>query len=624
MIGRLISGRYRVVGHLGTGGMADVWRAEDEVLGRSVAVKVLHPQYASEENFVARFRQEAQAAANLSHPGIVNVYDWGREEGTYFIVMEFLPGQTLKQLLEERGNLRPERALEITRDVAAALSYAHKNNIVHRDIKPHNIMIGPTGSVKVTDFGIAHAGGSQLTQTGSVMGTAQYLSPEQAQGRETGPGTDVYSLGVVLYEMLTGNVPFDGDNPVSVALKHVNEAPVSPRVLNPNVPPDLERIVLKAMAKQPEQRYRSIEEMAADLDRAAEGAPLAGAAAGAANGVTQVLAPVSSEAAGGGAPSASRDASRPPTGRPGQAERKRGANTWIWVAVVAVLILAAAGIAWAIYASSLPKPVQVPNVVGQSYQAAQQQLAGLKLKMVVASQTNNDTMPAGQVISQDPLAGIAAKEGDTVKVVVSLGKASVAVGSYIGLAQQEAMRQITLAGLVVGALKPQTSDTYNQGTVMSQDPAAGASVPKGTTVDLVVSQGKAMVTVPNVKQMTKKKAIAKLAEYGLGASVRSVFSDAGTGTVVAQDPEEGADVTSGTVVTIDVSKGPELVKVPNVVGSGQDTATAALEAEGFVVSKDVSVTGDPTQWDNVVTQDPPANSLAKKGSTVTIYVGKKP
>jgi beta-lactam-binding protein with PASTA domain len=617
MIGRVISGRYRVVEHLGTGGMADVWRAEDEVLGRSVAVKILHPQYANEDNFVARFRQEAQSAANLSHPNVVNVYDWGREEGTYFIVMEFLPGQTLKQLLEERGNLRPERAIEIALAVAGALSYAHKNQIVHRDVKPHNIMIGPSGSVKVTDFGIAHAEGSELTQDGSVMGTAQYLSPEQAQGRETGPATDVYGLGIVLYEMLTGNVPFDGDNPVAVALKQVNETPVSPRALNPNVSVDLERVVLKAMAKQPELRYRSIDEMAADLEKVAQGLPTGGRG----SDVTQVMAPTAA-AAGAGAAREGRTGEA--ASRPGRVERRQSRNTLVWVAVVIVLILFAAGGAWAIFAASQPKPVPVPSVVGQTYQSAQATLARLKLKMVVSAQTNNDTVPAGRVISQDPLAGVTVKEGETVKVVVSLGRTYIPVGSYIGLPQAEAMREIVNAGLTVGKIKGEPSDTYPEGTVMSQDPTAGASAPKGSPVNLVVSSGKVQVTVPNVKHMSKSKAIAKLKEYGLGVSVDSVYSDEVTGTVVDQRPGEGAVVASGAVVTIDVSKGPEMVLVPSVVGSGQDTATAHLEALGFVVNPKTSVTGDATQWGNVVTQDPEPNTKAKKYSKVTIYIGVKP
>lgn len=618
MADRVIARRYRMVERLGTGGMAEVWRAEDEVLGRSVAVKILHPQYAGEENFVARFRQEAQAAANLSHPNIVNIYDWGREEGTYFIVMEYLAGKALKQVLEERGNLRPDQAVDIARQVASALAYAHRNGVVHRDIKPHNIMLAPDGTVKVTDFGIARASGAQaLTQTGFVMGTAQYLSPEQAQGKETGPATDVYSLGVVLYEMLTGNVPFDGESPVAVALKHVNEQPVSPRNLNPNVPPELERVVLRAMAKQPELRYSSADEMAEDLKRVSEGRALVVGAGS--DDITRTLEPVSA-AKTQVLPSGEAPAS------PGPRQRRaaRRHNTWVWAFIVALLALASGVAAWALVAANLPKEVDVPNLVGMQAKEANSLLAKRKLRLVIAEQRNDDTAPAGQILSQDPAPGEQLSEGDSVKVVVSLGKAQVTVGSFIGLPLTEALRQIVNAGLVAGKITQQPSDTYTQDTVLEQKPKPGETVAKGTPVDLVVSSGKARVTVPDVKGMTKSAATAKLREYGLRAEFNEVFSDDPVGTVVDQRPDAGSEVTSGTPVTLDISKGPEMVTVPNVYHDSEEAATARLESLGFTVFAEESTTSDPTEVGKVVAQDPPAGHRARKGSQVKIYIGVAP
>lgn len=619
MMERTIAGRYRVVDRLGTGGMAEVWRAEDEVLGRSVAVKILHPQYASEENFVARFRQEAQAAANLSHPNIVNVYDWGREDDTYFIVMEYLPGKNLKEILEERGNLRPDQAIEIGRQVASALAYAHKSGIVHRDIKPHNIILSREGQVKVTDFGIARVQkGGQLTQTGSVMGTAQYISPEQAQGKETTPSTDIYSLGIVLYELLTGSVPFDGESAVAVALKQVNEHPVAPRALNSAIPGDLEKVVLKAMAKQPELRYRGADELAEDLTRVSQGT-----APRRADDRTTAVMPTVPAGSDVTAVMPAAGAPSPAGGRPGRVERRKS-NTWVWVVVVLLLVIAATGGAWALISGSLPKTVEAPDLVGMDVKAASKLLSEKNLRLgQPIEQRNDETIPAGQVMSQDPPAGTELKEGDSVRVVVSLGKATVTVQDFIGLPSSEAMRQIVNAGLVVGKVTKRADDNYPEDTVLAQTPKSGATVAKGTAVDLVVSSGKARVTVPDVVGMKLADARAKLKEYGLGSEVIQGFSDEPTGNVYDQSPDAGSDVTSGAVVTIRVSKGPEMVTVPDVTTLDEATAKGKLESLGFFVVKDTMGPLPPADPNigKVMNQDPVKDTKAKKGSQVTIYVG---
>jgi eukaryotic-like serine/threonine-protein kinase len=279
--------RYRVIEKVGSGGMAEVYKAVDEVLGRTVAVKVLHPRYAADPSFVARFRQEAQAAANLSHPGIVNIYDWGRDDETYYIVMEYVHGTDLKVLVGQQGALDPMKAAQYASQVCAALAVAHGYDIIHRDIKPHNIVLAPDGTVKVMDFGIARAGNTTMTQTGSVLGTAHYVSPEQAQGRPLGPGSDLYSLGIVLYELTTGQLPFDADTPVAVALKQVNEEPVPPRQINPDIPPALEAVIMRALQKDPATRYSSAEEMRTDLKRVLAGGSVDAPAAVAAGGMDE-------------------------------------------------------------------------------------------------------------------------------------------------------------------------------------------------------------------------------------------------------------------------------------------------------------------------------------------------
>ncbi len=293
--------RYRITDKIGGGGMAEVYKAADGVLGRTVAIKVLHPQYAGDADFVARFRQEAQSAANLSHPNIVNIYDWGEQAGTYYIVMEYIEGKDLKEVIDAQGPLSAAKTMELSAKVAAALDFAHRHDVIHRDVKPHNIVLTRDNEVKVTDFGIARRGASTMTQTGSVLGTAGYISPEQAQGRAVGPASDIYSLGCVMYEMLTGDPPFTGENPVAVAVKQVNEPPVPPRQINPQIPEALQAIILKAMAKRPEERYGSAEEMREDILRVAQGGEPDYAAAGATT-VLPVTAPVVPRPATGAAP----------------------------------------------------------------------------------------------------------------------------------------------------------------------------------------------------------------------------------------------------------------------------------------------------------------------------------
>src|SRR3954465_8904608 len=371
LIDEIFDGRYRVARKLGTGGMANVYLAEDQELGRSVAIKMLDERHSQDEQFVERFRREAKNAAGLSHPNIVSIYDRGQAEGTYYIAMEYLEGRTLKELLITRGPTPLPVAIDYTRQILAAVGFAHKNGIVHRDIKPHNVVVGPDGRLKVTDFGIARSGASQMTEAGSIVGTAQYLSPEQARGAPVDPRSDLYSLGIVLYEMLTGAVPFTGDTPVEIAMKHLSQIPEPPSKLRPEVPHDLDAVVMRALAKDPAQRYGSTEEMDADLARVARGVSVSRESEEAMTQVLSGVGPASMAATMVTRPRAVAPPPAPPIYRsPGSyydyEEPPRGRSIWPWLLALGLIIGGGVG-GWFLYERiqdqlESNRPVAVPDV----------------------------------------------------------------------------------------------------------------------------------------------------------------------------------------------------------------------------------------------------------------------
>ena len=606
--------RYRVIEKIGTGGMADVFKAVDDVLGRTVAVKVLHPRYASDPTFVARFRQEAQAAANLSHPNIVNMYDWGRDGETYYIVMEYVKGTDLKSLVTQQGPLDPRKAAEYAAQICGALAVAHGYDIIHRDIKPHNIVLASDGTIKVMDFGIARAGNTTMTQTGSVLGTAQYISPEQAQGRQLSPASDLYSLGVTLYELVTGRPPFDADTPVATALQQVNDEPVPPRQIRASIPPALEAVILRALRKNPAERYDSASEMRDDLRRAISGElPSGGIYAGAADGGhTSVL------------PAVERSASaRPAAGAPAvRPVPERRMSPWAWVAIVAALLVVGLGVAYALGAFG-GGGIVVPTLSGLTEDQAKTELEAAGLTLGVVGTENHDTIEPGIIISQDPKAGDEVEEGTAINIVVSQGIAQVVVPDLTEYQEADAIAALRSTGeLEYDHTEDEHSAEVAKGLVIRTEPAAGAAVPKGTPVILYVSAGIKQVEVPDVTGLTLAKAQAQLEDLDLKVTTTESFSDSvAKGSVISQKPDANVLVEAGRTITLEISKGPEVIIVPDVRTKKQADAEKAIKDAGlepkvvFVTSPDEGI---------VINQFPIPGASAKRGDVIEIEVGKLP
>jgi beta-lactam-binding protein with PASTA domain len=620
LINTLFDGRYRIVRKLGSGGMADVYLAEDEELGRRVAIKILNDRHATDESFVERFRREAKNAAGLSHPNIVSIYDRGEAEGTYYIAMEYLDGRSLKELVVARGPLPIGDAIDCTRQVLGALRFAHRKGVVHRDIKPHNVMADADGRLKVTDFGIARAGVSQMTEAGSIIGTAQYLSPEQARGAAVDQRSDLYSVGILLYEMLTGTVPFTGDSPVEIAMKHLSDTPRPPSLERPDIPPDLDMIVLRALAKNPDDRFQTAEEMAAELDRFAQGA---GVTAETADAATAVLSGTELSTA----PTAIVPPRRPPTAaRPSYRYADPPARRrpfWPWL--LALLLVVLAGVAgWYAFGRiqdtlSGSGTVSVPYVVAQNEELA---VANIREKglQVDLHREPNETQKAGKVFRQDPAGGVRLDKGSSVAIWVSLGPPKVEVPDVVGRSRDDGVSTLSSLGLEV-----KVADIFSKkepNTVIAQDPPGGTTVNKGSIVHINVSKGLEPLTVPNVIGQLYDSAAGQLQGEGFAVARKDVASSQPKDVVIDQEPGGGAGLARGGTVTLFVSKGPKESTIPEVGGYDEETATQTLEQSGFSVDVQDQDTTDPSQDGIVLSQDPPGGTKAKPGSTVTIVVGR--
>jgi serine/threonine-protein kinase len=593
--------RYQIERPIARGGMADVYLARDLQLDRSVAVKILFQEYARDPSFVERFRREAQNAAMLNHPNIVGVYDYGQQEGTYFIVMEYVEGQSLRDILRAEKRLSPMQSARIASEIAGALEFAHQHGVVHRDIKPGNVLITPSGQVKVTDYGISANptdAGAGLTQTGAVIGTATYFSPEQAQGYQVDGRTDVYALGVVLYEMLAGRAPFTAESPVAVAMKHVREQPVPPTQLVPDLPPDLERIVMTALSKDVATRYQTAEEMRADLMRFGRGQRVA------------AMPPVVTEGAPTMAATGISAAAADPDAEIWDEQPRRYGPI---IATVIGMSLLAAVIIYAVFflggsdnGTDVPR-VEVPNVVGDPFDAAQTELEALGFKVERRDEVND--APIDQVTEQSPEAGLLLAEGRTVVLTVS--SRQVTVPDLTGQTFEQAQAALADIGLTAERVDTEVPDKA-AGTVLSTDPVAGTMVDKGTVVKVAVA-AEPPVDVPNVVGQDQVAAQNALQAAGFSVQLEPVPDDAvASGKVVSTNPAGGTKAPKGSVVTMRVSTGPTTVAVPPVVGQTCNAGAGQLQASGF----NVAINGNPAG--TVTAQNPGGGTQAPPGSQVSI------
>jgi serine/threonine protein kinase/beta-lactam-binding protein with PASTA domain len=639
--GQPFDGRYRVLGRLGVGGMATVYLAEDSSLGRKVALKVMAERYAEDGEFVERFRREAQAAARLNHPNIIAVYDRGEADGRPYIAMEYLQGRTLKQVIQKEGQLPPERAIAIAMQVLAGLRYAHEHGVVHRDVKPHNVLVGDDGRIKVTDFGIAHAGDPQMTEVGSIVGTAQYLSPEQARGRTVGPQTDIYSLGVVLYEMLAGRVPFEGDSSVAIAMQHVSDPPPPLQALAPQVPDSLALVVAHAMLKEPSQRYGSADEFGADLDRVRRGlVPVAATA------VTSVIPREPTEMI----PAVEATRIAPvPEATPllasdklpaGATPRKR--SRWPWL--LALLLLLAVGALAAFAIGGVPGDSSsgttssqetttsgttaitehpLDDLEGQSYMEAVAALDSYPIDVKHRRLRVRDAQhDANVVVATDPVAGTVLHAGDVVLLKVSRGQTKVP--NLGGMTESEA--RAALGSDFRVTTQPEASDTTAKGQVTRTDPVVGTKVPVGSPITVWISTGPASVQVPRLTGRTEDAARTTLDSAGLivreppGSRCSDEFD---VGQVAKQFPDVGTLVRKGSTVGFDLANSPCTVDVPNVRTLPLDQAIAAMQAR-TIAEKNIKIVyqsvSQPDQDNLVLDQDTEGSNT--KPFVVTLTVGK--
>lgn len=602
-----LDGRYHVLERIAAGGMGEVFRAHDAVLAREVAVKVLHRSLAGDQGFVERFRREARAAATLNHPNIVAVYDWGAVDGIYYMVMEYVRGRSVRDILNVNGRLTPSQAASVVRQTLQALEHAHAKGIVHRDLKPENILVTGDGTVKLTDLGLARAfADARSTRAGAVTGTVQYLSPEQIRGEPADPRSDLYSLGIVAFELLTGQLPFSGETPMAIAYKHLSDRVPPPSRFAPDVTGDLDGFVASATDQDREMRPESARAMRVDLESISEDLPRSRSLASLVGDIPEVVQPKVSQQAQGATV----------TEVIPRVERGKRRRWRRWIGALLLLALVA-GAAWGGWNYLIPRTHALPDVGGSTVTEATETLTGLGFTVQLTEGRYHAKLPAGSVITMDPPAGTELEEGQAVALVPSLGPSPVPVPNVVAKPYAAAARAIVAAGLEVGVVQRDFHPTVPEGTVISQDPS-GEKAPRGSSVNLVVSRGHAPVTVPAVVGKPQDKAEAALSGADFDVVVRTAFSDdVERGLVLSVDPEPGEKADYASTVTITVSLGPEDFPAPNFVGMTKAEAEASAEGYGL----DLAYVYLPNTPQTIVyTQSPAAGVTVGYGDTVTLYM----
>ncbi len=613
--------RYELHRQIARGGMADVFLARDLLLDRPVAIKVLFDQFSKDQQFVERFRREAQRAANLNHPNIVSVFDWGEESGTYFIVMEYVEGRSLAEIIRTEGSIHPDKVAEISSEVAAALSFAHRNGIVHRDVKPGNVLVAPNGHIKVADFGIARALAnvqSELTQAGTVMGTATYISPEQAQGMEVDPRSDLYSLGVMVYEMLSGHPPFRGETPVAVAYQHVQDSPVSLRASGVSVAESLEAVTMKLLAKNPVNRYPTAEDLRSDLRRYQEGA--------------HDLRPSGQSGVSGRTFQHAAPANSPPQKKM-RVRRDDGFRRTALFTVFMGILLVVFGYLVVQFLDTIgvddndDNPVQlsmseVPNLIGTPLDEAREILRDAKLSVQMDYQTNID-YSENTVFDQEPRAGAKLEPAETVRLWVSKGTGPMTLIKVIGDSVGDAVRDLEAMGLRVDTLELE-DPVQPAGQVIDQNPVAGSEITPGTRVILFVSKGPAVEQIPDLENRPVLAAMNIISQLGWLASTAEEASETiPEGLVIRTEPPAQSKLSPGSRVEIVISSGLPVIAVPSVTSLLEDSAVQILEGEGFQINLIEELL--PTESVNngrVLSQSPQPEIEVELGTIVTIVVGR--
>jgi serine/threonine-protein kinase len=617
LVGQLLDNRYQVTGFLARGGMATVYLATDTRLDRVVALKVMHPHLASDPGFVARFQREARSAARLSHPHVVGVFDQGDSDGQVYLAMEYIPGRTLRDVLDEYGPLSLEQALVLLDPVLEALNAAHSAGFVHRDIKPENVLISDDGRVKVADFGLARAvASSESTQTaGMIIGTVTYLSPEQVERGDADARSDIYSTGILLFEMITGSVPHSGESPLSIAYQHVNADVPAPTSVRPDLPREADALVISATKRDPSLRYQSANDFLADLRRIRPTLPAPRPFVDIRDTLVVSREPDGAMSALGSSAADQRtDKDFVPKQFPDRKPRKKG----LFVALAVLVGVAMAGFAGWWLAVGPGTYIPAPNVVGQTVDQAEQNLMGTDLSLVAAAQAYSETVPSGIILATDPAPGDGINPSGTLNATVSQGPERYLVPDVKGKSPEIASTEITAANLVVGGRVEAFDNNVPLGLVAKTEPKIGAELKPGSIVDLIISKGPKPVEIPSVVGARIKVAENQLQDLGLTINRSNVFSETvPKNTVVSIKPKAGTTVNSGTGVDLVVSKGPPPVTVPNLVDMPRKKAIAELQRLGLRANVQV---GEVAPLNRVISQSPAAGTEIPKGSTVTIRI----